>query len=375
MRKMALTLLAGLMLCCFAACGSSDAKNVETTEPTQIATTPVQVKVEETDPAAVLERIASDFSDTIENIVQKQEEMFAQVGTTYADYEKNKGMLDEWIELTLAEVDDLFARTREYSVAYFKLVAEDPAHRYYEFCDEALDNYYDTVYDDAMDDYYDDLYDDAMDDLYDQYYDGIVGDAYKKEKLEYSQWSKATEECYKTWSDTRSAVYEKWTDERSYLYGLWSAMNSAFCWDDNFDVEQVVKDYEEEYTKKRETEKVQTEQSEITEKEVSGEIMEQAETKSDETTETDQDNMSSDFKEMMDSYEAFFDEYCDLVSQYTNNPTDMTLLGKYMEFADKATEMNEAFEAWGEKDLTAEEEAYYLEVSARVIQKLLSVAE
>ena len=55
MRKMALTLLAGLMLCCFAACGSSDAKNVETTEPTQIATTPVQVKVEETDPAAVLE--------------------------------------------------------------------------------------------------------------------------------------------------------------------------------------------------------------------------------------------------------------------------------------------------------------------------------
>lgn len=152
-------------------------------------------------------------------------------------------------------------------------------------------------------------------------------------------------------------------------------MNSAFCWDDNFDVEQVVKDYEEEYTKKRETEKVQTEQSEITEKEVSGEIMEQAETKSDETTETDQDNMSSDFKEMMDSYEAFFDEYCDLVSQYTNNPTDMTLLGKYMEFADKATEMNEAFEAWGEKDLTAEEEAYYLEVSARVIQKLLSVAE
>ena len=120
MRKMALTLLAGLMLCCFAACGSSDAKNVETTEPTQIATTPVQVKVEETDPAAVLERIASDFSDTIENIVQKQEEMFAQVGTTYADYEKNKGMLDEWIELTLAEVDDLFARTREYSVAWLQ---------------------------------------------------------------------------------------------------------------------------------------------------------------------------------------------------------------------------------------------------------------
>lgn len=84
--------------------------------------------------------------------------------------------------------------------------------------------------------------------------------------------------------------------------------------------------------------------------------------------------VSADFKEMMDSYEAFFDEYCDFVSQYTKDPTDLTVLTRYTEFANKATEMNEAFEAWGEKDLTTEETAYYLEVSNRVMQKILSVA-
>ena len=206
------------------------------------------------DPAAVLDEITNDFSDITTLLTQKLAELFTDVGTTYADYQKNKGLIDEWIDLVLTESDNLFSRTKVNSIAYFKLVAADPDHKYREFCEEALDNYYNTVYDDAMDDYYDSLYDDAMDDLYDQYYDGILDDAYKS--IEYEEWSDASSECYKIWSSASSAIYQKWSSESSYIYGLWSAMNSAFCWNDNYDVDAIIKAYEQE---KAEKEKIKAE--------------------------------------------------------------------------------------------------------------------
>ena len=70
------------------------------------------------------------------------------------DYQKNKDLINQWIESVFSESDALFERTRKKSIAYFKLVAADPSHKYREFCDEALDAYYDTVYDDALDTYF-----------------------------------------------------------------------------------------------------------------------------------------------------------------------------------------------------------------------------
>lgn len=80
-----------------------------------------------------------------------------------------------------------------------------------------------------------------------------------------------------------------------------------------------------------------------------------------------------EFKEAMDSYEDFFDDYCDIMKQYMENPFDMSLLAKYSEYMTKAEEMNEKMDILGEGDMSDEEMAYYLEVTGRVTLKISEI--
>lgn len=85
------------------------------------------------------------------------------------------------------------------------------------------------------------------------------------------------------------------------------------------------------------------------------------------------DGMRPEFKEAMDSYEAFYEEYCEVVKQYSNNPSDLALLGKYTELMSKAIEVDEKFKAWDEKEMNAAEAKYYIEVSGRISKKMIEV--
>lgn len=552
MKKIFAMFLAALMIVSLVACGDKKSTQNETSKETPSQFIAPEKDYDENDPTAVLGEITTDFAAVTTRLTGKLTETFATVGSTYEDYQKNKGLVDEWITLVLSESDALFARTKENSIAYFKLIATDEDHEYSEFCDEALDEYYDTVYDKAMDEYYDTLYDDAMDDLYDEYYDGIMDDAY--DDVKYEEWSNASSECYKQWSDASSAIYKKWSDASSYVYGLWSAMNSAFCWNDNFDVDAIVAEYEKEKAAE-DAEKSEEETKEYIEFDVEYEINEKgdaevvgysgegnqitisseyeghdvvriadsafegctnlekliiwgdpdigeyafadcvslteisigSDTKNigahafegctgvtsliiwgveiigdyafagctgiedvsipsdvlsignhafdgctalssvivwdDETaigkeafancpnlddvpsargtvlectmsksessesdnktklnehaqnkdTETTTDGMRPEFKEAMDSYETFYDEYCDFMKKYSENSSDLTLLAEYMDMLEQVEEMDEKFDEWENKDLNDAELKYYLEVSNRVMQKLVDV--
>lgn len=81
-----------------------------------------------------------------------------------------------------------------------------------------------------------------------------------------------------------------------------------------------------------------------------------------------------EFKEAMDSYEAFFDDYCDFLEKYQQNPSDLELLAEYSEMLMKLSEMEASFGEWKEADMNKEELAYYLEVSNRITQELLAVS-
>lgn len=87
----------------------------------------------------------------------------------------------------------------------------------------------------------------------------------------------------------------------------------------------------------------------------------------------DASGIRPEFKDAMDAYEAFYDEYCNILKQYYANPTDMTLLTKYTELMTKVVEMDEAFAKWENEDLNNDELKYYLEVNNRVMQKLVDV--
>ena len=87
------------------------------------------------------------------------------------------------------------------------------------------------------------------------------------------------------------------------------------------------------------------------------------------------DGLRPEFKEAMDAYENFYTEYCDFLKEYNADPTDLNLLAKYGDMIERAEEMDEAFEAWDEGEMNSEELKYYLDVSNRVMQKLLEIAE
>jgi hypothetical protein len=87
------------------------------------------------------------------------------------------------------------------------------------------------------------------------------------------------------------------------------------------------------------------------------------------------DGMRSDFKDAMDSYEAFYTEYCDIVKAYTKDPSNQDLIDRYAAVVTKQVEMDNMFTAWGKKELNEKELKYYLEVHSRVADRLLEISE
>lgn len=101
-----------------------------------------------------------------------------------------------------------------------------------------------------------------------------------------------------------------------------------------------------------------------------------SESPSEPTSESDSqlvDGMRPEFKEAMDSYEAFYNEYCEVLMKYMENPIDMSILTKYMELMTQLVDMDEKFKAWESDELNNTELKYYLEVSNRIAQKLVDI--
>lgn len=88
------------------------------------------------------------------------------------------------------------------------------------------------------------------------------------------------------------------------------------------------------------------------------------------------DGMRPEFKEAMDTYEDFMNEYCEFMEKYAaSDRTDLGLLADYADYMSKYADMAEAFEEWKGDDMNAKETVYYIEVQARITKKLLEVAE
>lgn len=92
-------------------------------------------------------------------------------------------------------------------------------------------------------------------------------------------------------------------------------------------------------------------------------------------TDTDASGLRSDFKEAMDNYESFMNDYVDFMKKYQANPTDLSLITDYATYINKYNELSQSFEKWDSSDMNDAETAYYLEVQTRVNNKLLEVAQ
>lgn len=85
------------------------------------------------------------------------------------------------------------------------------------------------------------------------------------------------------------------------------------------------------------------------------------------------DGMRPEFKEAMDSYEAFFDEYCDFMRKYSESSDVMAMLGDYADYMNKYVDAMQKLDEIGEEELNSAELKYYMEVMGRINQKLLKL--
>ncbi|MCD7807807.1 MAG: hypothetical protein LUH02_00575 [Erysipelotrichaceae bacterium] len=80
--------------------------------------------------------------------------------------------------------------------------------------------------------------------------------------------------------------------------------------------------------------------------------------------------ISTEFKEAMDSYEDFFDEYIAFMEKYAESDDSLSMLADYSSYLSQYSETMQKMDAIDEDDLSDEELAYYLEVTARITKKL-----
>lgn len=86
------------------------------------------------------------------------------------------------------------------------------------------------------------------------------------------------------------------------------------------------------------------------------------------------DGMRPEFKEAMDSYEDFFDEYCNFMKKYSESSDDLSLLADYTNYMSKYADTMAKLDALENEDLNDAEMKYYIEVMNRINEKLLDVS-
>lgn len=82
---------------------------------------------------------------------------------------------------------------------------------------------------------------------------------------------------------------------------------------------------------------------------------------------------SSDFRAMMDGYEQFMNSYVEFMKKYENSDDTASMLADYGSMMQQYSDWSQKFDSVDESSLSAEDQAYYLEVQGRVLQKLSEV--
>ncbi len=83
----------------------------------------------------------------------------------------------------------------------------------------------------------------------------------------------------------------------------------------------------------------------------------------------------AEFKEAMDSYEAFFDEYAAFMKSYDSSSASLDQLSKYFTMLSRYSEAMTALDELSEEDMSDAETLYYTEVMSRITAKLLEAAQ
>lgn len=96
--------------------------------------------------------------------------------------------------------------------------------------------------------------------------------------------------------------------------------------------------------------------------------------KSSKKSTSSSDNVSPEFKKIMDTYEDFFNDYVAFMKKYNNSTDIVSMATDYAKYTKEYAEKMQSFKDEKTDDLSVADAAYYLEVEARITKKLAEVA-
>lgn len=381
MKKTLVLLITIMMLLLFAACGEKDSDNqiisndvnekLENNASKDVSASEPSDEVNEVsidcsgELADILDEISNDFDSTISFITDELEGVYDIIGDSYEGYVVNEQALTDWYALVQNEASGLYERTTNKSAEYYRLVASTMESKDSDLTDDAMDDYYDTVYDGLFDDFYDAICDGLFDNVYNKYYDGIIEAAY--ETVDFNEWLNVSNDCYSSWLEATSDFYSAWLNAGSGIYRNWLAVSSGF-WSGNFDVDSILEtekaDNSDEYTGAQE-------ETENFDESVDGHEETESSISIDNSSD---DDIRPEFKELMDSYETFFDEYVEFMKKYNNSTDTTSMLTDYMSFMNQYVEIMKNLDEVDESALSKAEALYYTKVMIRIEEKLLETA-
>ena len=185
----------------------------------------------------IIEDIQSDFKATKDKILDEESKAKEVAGDSFDSYVAGKSAITDWYDSTNSSAKELFDRTNENAVAYYKLVAAGSNGKDYSDLKKEMTDFYRAVYEDEMTGFYRDIYTDAMKDMYDTYYAGVLQSS--SGKVAYKTLSDECTEFYRAYSDAQSDLYRTYSDAQSDLYRDYSDVLSAF-YSGDYDVDKAL---------------------------------------------------------------------------------------------------------------------------------------
>ncbi|WP_027438894.1 DUF6591 domain-containing protein [Lachnospira multipara] len=92
------------------------------------------------------------------------------------------------------------------------------------------------------------------------------------------------------------------------------------------------------------------------------------------SSQANEEQVTPELKAFLDSYESFIDEYIVFMQKYTSNPGDIySMMNDYSDIMLKLTDFEKKVGEYDTNEMSSADLAYYMEVTSRCSQKLLSV--
>lgn len=387
-KKMKKIYLAGLMLSlsiALCACGKNQVQDV----PEPVATEEVkvvekeEVKEPEKKPEVEKKKPESDMRTgykELDDILIKMEKSFddgmekipsilgfvSEDITDYKSYEANHEKLTKAYDDIYKDAEAVYGEAKDYIVEFAEVMASSDSFKEYSEWDGAMTVLY-RVWDTKSSDYYK-CFDDEYSKIY-EVLDDVISDAY--DKIGYSKASDAWEKMYDENSGNWSRMYDLTSEGWSLMYDVHSAIWAGLFNDDS-DIDALVKKAVEEHNKDKKASEAEDKDDaeETDDKAVSEET-----DKEEKAADNNSDEVTPEFKKVMDDYEAFYDEYCDFMKKYLAGDSDDTfgMLADYTKMLTKLQEMNESLENMDTSEMSKADQQYYIDVNARIQKKLLDV--